>query len=152
AVKPSTAPSFTSVPSGDPDGNYTVSWSSVTGATEYHIQESSNGGSSWATYNRGTSRNYSPSPAKVTGTYLYRVRACNSAGCSVYSSQASVNVAIAPGLPGTISVSPNPASNTAIINFSWGSASGSVSAYDFEYKKSTTSTWTNGYDGSGRST
>lgn len=94
ASPPSGSPNL-SAPSSDDDGDFTVSWSTVGGANQYQLQQSVNGGSSWATvYNAsGTSRSFTN---KSNGAYAYRVRACNDNGCGPYSSTRTVIVDIPP--------------------------------------------------------
>ena len=99
-VKPS-APTLT-VPSTDSDGRYTVSWTSVSGATSYKLDEKSGSGSFANIYSgSGTSRNIT---GKADGTYSYRVRACTSA-CGDWSSTATV------GVGGDLTASPNPSTD-----------------------------------------
>ncbi|MCC5865083.1 MAG: fibronectin type III domain-containing protein, partial [Wenzhouxiangella sp.] len=73
-------PGSISYPSSSSTGNFTVSWGSVSGATRYELQRSANSGSTWSQIFNGnaTSQNQSLS----NGTYRFRVRACNSTGCS----------------------------------------------------------------------
>jgi RHS repeat-associated protein len=127
----------------DSDGNYNISWGGLANATSYKWQERVNGGT-WSGETTTSSTNTSIS-GKTSATYGYRIRACNASGCGAYSAERSVIVAVTPGVPTSISASPNPSSGNVTV--SWGVASGSVTKYDFDYKKSTTSTWTNGYDG-----
>ena len=99
-VKPS-APTLT-VPSTDSDGRYTVSWTSVSGATSYKLDEKSGSGSFTNIYSgSGTSRNIT---GKADGTYSYRVRACSST-CGDWSSTATVSVG------GDLTASPNPSTD-----------------------------------------
>ncbi|MBN1378511.1 MAG: hypothetical protein JXA04_04690, partial [Gammaproteobacteria bacterium] len=135
-----------SLASTDNDGNYTVSWNAVSGATSYKWQERINGGS----WSGETSTTATELPrTKGSATYGYHVSACNAVGCSAYSAEQSIIVAITPGVPSSISASPNPSSGDVTV--SWGSASGDVTKYDFDYKISTSSTWINGYDSTGLS-
>ncbi len=99
-VKPS-APTLT-VPSTDSDRRYTVSWTSVSGATSYKLDEKSGSGSFTNIYSgSGTSRNIT---GKADGTYSYRVRACSST-CGDWSSTATVSV------EGNLTASPNPSTD-----------------------------------------
>ena len=121
---PSSAPALT-VPANGYGGNYTVSWSAASGATRYELEENVNAGT-WANIVNGntTSATRNSLPA---GTYGYRVRACNVAGCSNYSSTAFVNVLYAPTsapaltVPGTV--------NTTSVSLSW-SAVATSSRYE----------------------
>lgn len=144
-----TVPSAPSTPSmnmatTNNSGSYNISWDGVAYATSYKWQErliSETYGTEVFTAS-GTSV---PRSGKGNGIWYYHVQACNATGCSGYSSERSVTVAITPGVPSSILASPNP--STGDVTVSWGSASGEISKYDFDYKKSTTGTWTNGYDG-----
>jgi RHS repeat-associated protein len=130
----------------DSDGSYTVSWSAVPGATSYKWQERVNGGS-WPTSEVTTTATSFSQAGKSSATYGYHVKACNQSGCGSYSAEKSIIVAIAPGVPVSLSVTPDPSVGDVVVV--WGAASGSVSKYDFDYKISTASSWTNGYDGTG---
>ena len=55
-------------------GNYTVSWTPVSGAIEYRLLQSSNGGATWTTYYAfSTSRSF---VGVLPGSYLYKVNSC----------------------------------------------------------------------------
>ena len=86
-LPPSSAPSL-SVPGTNSTGSYTVSWGGVSGATSYTLQEQVNGGG-WTTLQASgsTSRNIS---GKTSGTYGYRVQACNASGCGPWSGVSSI--------------------------------------------------------------
>src|SRR5690606_20458651 len=72
-----------SAPASSDTGSFTVSWGAVSGATSYRLEEQVNGGA-WSEIqnNSATSKAIS---GKGNGSYGYRARACNSAGCSSYS-------------------------------------------------------------------
>ncbi|WP_144394246.1 RHS repeat-associated core domain-containing protein [Pleionea sediminis] len=75
------------------NGNYSVSWNAISGASQYQLQERVNSGS-WSTVQTSSSRSKSLS-GKTNGTYSYRARACRSlspADCSSFSSVKSVIV------------------------------------------------------------
>ncbi|WP_281557347.1 cadherin-like domain-containing protein [Thalassomonas sp. RHCl1] len=79
-------------PSLSTTGNYTVSWSSVAGATRYVLQGESSG-----TLSNGSSTSISRS--KANGTYYYKVKACAnqwSTSCGAYSAKLKVVVDIPP--------------------------------------------------------
>ncbi|WP_179957428.1 RHS repeat-associated core domain-containing protein [Exilibacterium tricleocarpae] len=95
-----------SLPSSDTDGNYTVSWNSVAGATNYTLQEKSANGS-WGTI-QDTSATSKTISGKSNGTYSYRVRACNPQLCSGYSSAGSIVVGQASQTPENIDTPPVP--------------------------------------------
>jgi hypothetical protein len=76
--------SITYPPSDANNGIYTVSWASVTGATSYQLERSTNG-TTWPTtlYN-GANTTFKTDEPNLTTNY-YRVKACNAAvGCSAY--------------------------------------------------------------------
>src|SRR5690606_25391013 len=78
-------------------GEYTVSWTSVSGATEYRLEERKSA-ASWSVVQTGagTSKAFT---GKSAGTYQYRVRACLGAGCDVpYSLTASRVVLAGPSI------------------------------------------------------
>ena len=92
---PTTAPSLT-VPATNQGGSYTVSWTGVATSTKYQLQERKSGGS-FATIHdaAGTSEAVT---GRSVGTWEYRVRGCNVAGCGPFSALKAVSIT-APPLP-----------------------------------------------------
>jgi len=121
--EPAGAPTL-SVPSTNGNGSYTVSWSAVTGATSYPLQEQVNGGA-WTTVQNSAATSWAAS-GKSNGSYGYRVQACNSSGCNAWSNVASVTVLLPPPTPASISV---PATSNGPIAISW-AASPTATNYD----------------------
>lgn len=85
-LPPTAAPAI-SVPASSPNGNYTVSWTGVSGAATYRLEESVNGGG-WAQV-QNTAALSAGYAGKAGGTYGYRVQGCNPAGCGPTSSAAT---------------------------------------------------------------
>jgi len=134
--------------SGDNNGVFTVSWGAASGTvTAYQLQQRLNGGS-WSTIHNATSVSKSRSGLS-NGTYDYRVRACNGTACSSYSAIKTVYVALIPGIPASISVSPNPSTNGS-HTISWTASTGSVTKYDLN-RSVNGGSWTTSYDGTGLS-
>ena len=79
---PASAPAVTA-PASNNTGGFTVSWTSVGSATRYELQQRKNAGS-WSKIHdaAGTSKAVS---GLGSGSYQYRVRACNVGGCGSYS-------------------------------------------------------------------
>lgn len=98
---PASAPSL-SVPSSSSTGSYTVSWGTVSTATSYTVQQSSNGGSSWSTVYSGSGTSQALS-GLTDGTYTYRVEACNAGGCGPWSGAHAITVKVIPAEPGYVS-------------------------------------------------
>jgi len=121
---------YTSIPNSDGDGSYSISWNQGGGLyTSYTLQEQTNGGS-WITIQDSASTSKTIS-GKGNGTYGYQVKGCVSLGCSDYTSLRTVDVAIAPSVPASISISPNPSIDDN-HTVSWGSSSGDVTKYQLE--------------------
>lgn len=127
-LPPGIPPSI-SVPSGSTTGNYTISWGASSGTvTAYKLYEatSSNFSGQTLVYNgAGTSKALS---GRGNGTYYYRVRACNGSACSGYRTGSNaLSVTLPPGTPASISVPSS--SSTGNYTISWGTASGTLTAY-----------------------
>ena len=91
-VKSLSAPALNAIDNADGDGNYTVSWNAVVGATSYTLEEDDNAvfTSPTTQYSAaGTSWN---AAGKVVATYYYRVKASNSFGSSGWSATQSTTV------------------------------------------------------------
>ncbi|HEB26819.1 MAG TPA: hypothetical protein ENI05_03435 [Porticoccus sp.] len=97
-------PASISAPSTDNNGAFTVSWGSASGTiTSYKLQQQLNSGS-WGQVYSGTSRSKAIS-GLGNGTYKYRVKACNSAGCSGYRTAGNTTVVThPPGVPPVITI------------------------------------------------
>ena len=71
--------------------------------------------------------------------YFYRVQACNTAGCSPYSTEANATTPqVAPGSPSGLTAT---AVSAAQINLSWNAATGTVNAYRIERKTGAAGTY-----------
>ncbi|MDX2349627.1 MAG: fibronectin type III domain-containing protein [Porticoccus sp.] len=97
-------PASISAPSTDNNGAFTVSWGTASGTvTSYKLQQQLNSGS-WGQVYSGTSRSKAIS-GLGDGTYKYRVKACNSAGCSGYRTAGNTTVVTRPpGVPPAITI------------------------------------------------
>lgn len=86
---PSSSPSL-SVPSNETnDGNFTVSWTAIGGATSYSLQRRTGTGS-WQSVYTGSLRSVSQSLSN--GQYSYRVKGSNNQGSGAWSNIRSINV------------------------------------------------------------
>jgi YD repeat-containing protein len=127
---PAGIPASINVPSSSTTGSYTISWGTSTGVvTAYQLFEATNPSFSGEVqvYNStGTSHGVS---GKGDGSYYYRVRACNGAACSPHRTGSNpVSVLLPPGIPASISVPSS--SSTGAYTISWGTTTGSVTAYE----------------------
>ena len=122
--EPAGAPSL-SVPASTDVSYYTVSWSAVSGATSYTLQEQVNGGS-WATVQSSAAASWGAS-GKSNGSYGYRAQACNSSGCSAWSVTGTITVSIPP-IPAAAPALSVPGTNyTGSYTVSWGGVGGATS-------------------------
>ncbi|NQY63588.1 MAG: hypothetical protein HRT38_07590 [Alteromonadaceae bacterium] len=141
-IKPST-PASINVPTGvDPDGAYTVSWSSSTRATSYTLRQSFNGGG-WTTITSSSSATSKALSGKTNGTYKYSVAACNSSGCSGYREGSTFTVLSSP-----TSISSPSKDYDGTFTVSWGAVTNATS-YLLQQKFG--STWATVYSGTSRS-
>lgn len=92
-LPPQSAPSV-SVPGSSGNGAYTVSWTGVSYATSYALQEQVNGGG-WTTVQANGATSWSTS-GRSDASYGYRVQACNASGCGAWSGTASITVLLPP--------------------------------------------------------
>ena len=99
-ISVSSVPSTPAVPTGptsDTDGAYSIAWTKPSGTVSYYsLQERANSGN-WTTVTSSTSATSRSFSSKASATYDYRVRACNTSGCSSYSGYKRVVVVIDTG-------------------------------------------------------
>ena len=91
-----------------------LSWSSSATATSYSLQMGYNGGA-WATYYNGPATSLN-APVSADGTYAWRVEACNTNGCSLFTAGPTVSIIHTPTVPTAISV---PATSSGPIAIGW---------------------------------
>ncbi len=131
-----------SVPTTTSSGDYTVAWgASPSGTvTAYELYEATDSGFASATRVHNSPSSGWSVTGKATGTYYYRVRACNNASCSSYvtaSSAVSVD-RTAPTIPGT----PAFTVNGTTVNVSWSAASDNIAVTGYETRLNGAATWT----------
>jgi parallel beta-helix repeat protein len=76
----------------DNDGNYVVSWSSVTSATNYTLEEDTSSSFSRPTEVYSGLETSKEITGKSDGTYYYRVKACNECECSDWSNKENITI------------------------------------------------------------
>lgn len=121
-LPPGSPPSVSS-PSTNGTGTYTVTWSTITSATSYTLQEQLNGGS-WTTVQSSSATSWGAS-GKANGTYGYQAQSCNSGGCSAWSSVSTTTVLHPPGSAPTLTVPTS--STTGSYTVSWTSVATATS-------------------------
>ena len=143
AVQPVAAPMISAPPESS-TGSYSVSWEPVPNAARYFLQERIVGGT-WSTLQDNGALSLGLSD-KSNNTYEYQVRACNAVGCTAFSTIKTVDVAIPPGVPDSITV---PSLTDGLFTVTWESASGSATKYLLQQRKDDGS-WTTIHDESPR--
>ena len=135
---PPVTPTGLSSPANNINGIYTVSWSAVSGATSYELQEKVNSGA-WGTI-QNTSATSIALSGKGNGTYSYQVRACNGSGCSTYSASKATVVLFPPGTPSNLRFSPSDRREMGQSYSVLWNAVNSASRYELEKRVSSSST------------
>ena len=92
-----------------------MSWSGVSTASSYALQHQKNSGS-WTSLYSGTATSRAVTET-TSGSYAYRVKACNASGCSGYKTSADVSVTIPPAAPVLTAPSTNSSGSYSV---SWG--------------------------------
>jgi YD repeat-containing protein len=125
---PPAAPSSITVPSSSATGSYTISWGTASGTvTTYQLYEATNSNFSNQVQVHSGAATAKAISGKGNGTYYYRVRACNGSACGVYRTGGNVVSVTLVGIPPSISVPAT--STTGSYTISWGTSSGTVTAY-----------------------
>lgn len=113
---PGAAPAL-SLPASNGNGSFSVSWAAVATSTRYELEEQV--GSAW-TQQQNTSALSKAFTGRATGSYRFRVRACNAGGCGAYSGTGTVAVLLVPQSAPTLTA---PASAAAAYTISWSAVS-----------------------------
>ena len=103
-----------SAPSVAYGGAYTVTWSHVAGATRYELDEFA--ADVWTSVYVGGSDSFGV-VGKAAGSYGYRVRACNDAGCGAVSPMGTVQVVLAPGASPVLALPSSSANGSFIVSW-----------------------------------
>ncbi len=107
-----------------------VSWTAISGATNYDVYRSTSLGTTGALFTSPTTNNLNDTSAIAGTSYYYTIKACNSAGCSGFSNQdvgsrAVNNSGTAPANPpGNIAASVDTFTDKVVI--SWGTVTGAT--------------------------
>jgi parallel beta-helix repeat protein len=104
---PPSSPTLNDPGTTDTDGDYTVSWSSVRGATSYRLEEDTSSSFSSPTVVHSGADTSKYITGKSTGTYYYRVKVCNACGCSGWSNEEDIVVSHEGAAPSVTVVYPN---------------------------------------------
>lgn len=111
------APILFEISNNDGDGNYTVSWSNVSSADSYQLQEQHDDGSWNTVYNNsGTSVNRT---GRSDGEWCYQVRASNAGDVSGWSNVECTIVDTPPEAPNLLSPEDGSSSSDGTPPFAW---------------------------------
>jgi subtilisin family serine protease len=140
-VSPPAAPTLNTA-SAASSSQINLTWSNVTGETEYHIYRSS-GGSSFTIVGTVAAdvTSYSNTGLAASTAYTYLVRAFNSGGESVDSNQLSATTLAATGVPSAPSALGLTVLSRSQIRLNWTDGSGNETGFKIERSTDGTS-WT----------
>ena len=137
------APDNLTATTPDADGDYTVSWDTVTHATRYQLRESDDGGTSWdTTYPIATGTNKALT-GKTPGAWDYQARACrtDAATCSEWSESLTVTVPGPPDQPEAPTLSPG--DTQLAVTWTAPDDNGSpLTGYNLRYQAESDTDWT----------
>ncbi|MEX2282481.1 MAG: fibronectin type III domain-containing protein, partial [Gemmatimonadota bacterium] len=110
-----------------------LSWTAASGTVDsYRVERSTSSGSGFTEIVSVTGTAHQDTARNPATQYFYRVRACNTGGCTAYTAEASATTQPAiPGVPSTLSATTVSSSQ---INLAWTAASGTVDNYRIERK------------------
>ena len=103
---PPSSPTLNAISNSDGDGNYTVSWTTVSNADTYELQVRESG-SGWTPAYNGTDSNHTISNQAI-GIWEYQVRAINTGGNSAWSNIQLVTVEPPPPVCHTLNTASSP--------------------------------------------
>lgn len=128
-LPPSAAPTLTA-PATNATGNYTISWTAVSLASWYELQERL-GTAAWDTV-QSSGATSAAMGGKPSGSWGYQVRACNVAGCSAWSAAKTTVVTLPPTSAPTLSAPATSATGSYTV--SW-TAVAAATRYELEQRK-----------------
>lgn len=111
-------------PATNTTGAYTVSWTTIPESTRYALEQRKDGGA-WSTIHDGVGTS-SVLDWQMSGTYDYRVRACNVSSCGTHSAVSSTVVTLASLAEPTLTAPSSIAQDRPFI-VSWTAVSGVTS-------------------------
>lgn len=120
----------------------TASWTAVTGATSYRVERAASVGGPWTELAQPTASPYVNSGLTASTAYHYRLRACNTSGCSSTSASATgTTLAPAPVIPAIPAAPSVGGATTTSLSVSWAAVPGATS-YRVESAASVGGPWT----------
>lgn len=128
---PPGTPAWINVPANSYTVSFTVSWATPSGVvTSYQLHEANNPSFSGETLAYSGPNGSVELSGRATGSYYYRVRACNVSACGGFVSGGPIGVIQPPGTPPWIDV---PTINTTgTYTISWGASSGALTSYQLD--------------------
>lgn len=147
-LKKPSVPANVAVPASSANGSYTLSWSASSGVVDRYEYSESPGFSPWVSAGTSTSKAFS---GRLDGSWSYRVRACNTSGCSSYATSNTVTV-LHPTPPAPSQVTAPVETSQSTYQVSW---TASTSSYADSYQISNrheSGTWSAWANASGTST
>ncbi|MHC5036833.1 MAG: hypothetical protein ACYTHM_05935, partial [Planctomycetota bacterium] len=128
SIVPPQAPASITVPATSATGNYQVSWTPVTDATSYDLEEDTSASFTNATTVYQGANTFFDVTGKTSGTFYYRVRAVGVAGASPWTTDTTGCTIVAPAPPASITV---PLQSMGVFQVDWVASAGATS-YDLE--------------------
>ena len=141
---PNTPPSLTASPDGDDASAYSISWGAVSGVVDYYILEQQVDNGPWSDAYSGTDTSVTLTGFS-DGTQNFRVRACNTEGCSDYQASSAASFVVSTPVGDSVSTIQG-TTNSLTASWSESSAVGNVDKYQL-YRKFNNSYWTLVYEG-----
>src|SRR5690606_15286797 len=107
-----------------------LAWSAASGTVDEYVIERRAGAGTYAVVDTVTTTSFTDTGLAAATTYTYRVRACNSGGCSTYSNEAvATTYPSAPGAPTALVAT---TTSSTEIQLGWTAATGTVDGYVIE--------------------
>ncbi len=147
-------PSSATVPSASSSGDFTLSWSNVSGESHFMWREYHNG--TWSVWNN-TAQNVTSVAlsGRLAGSYYYQVKACHilatpQCGAARNSNTITVTLVTIPSKPNSIDISDGSSSSDGSYTVSWSNSTNSPTRY--EYQESVDGLWSGTWISTGLST
>ena len=124
--------------------SYRVTWADASGnESSFQVERQQNVGGAWGAFanvatTASNATGFTNTGLAAGGTYRWRVRSCNAAGCSAWVTGTAVTLPTVPAAPATLTAT---AASATTVNLAWPDATPNETSFQVERQVNTGGTW-----------